>query len=54
VWGDAEIDTWLCQQLQADWLQTKPYNPLPIMGLPGWSADNENPVFYADKSVFRD
>ena len=54
VWGDAEIDTCLCQQLQADWLQTKPYNPLPIMGLPGWSADNENPVFYADKSVFRD
>ena len=51
---DEELDTWLCQQLRADWLQIKPYNPLPVMGVPGWSLDNENPDFYADKSVFRD
>ena len=51
---DEELDTWLCQQLQADWLQSKPYIPLPIMGVPRWSADNENLVFYEDKSVFRD
>lgn len=51
---DAALDTWLCQQLHADWLQSKPYKPLPVMGLPGWCADNENPVFYEDKSVFRD
>mgnify|MGYP000323007479 CR=1 FL=1 len=52
--NDTEIDSWLCQQLQAEWLQTKPYLPLPVMGLPAWSADNENPDFYEDKSVFRD
>ena len=52
--NDTEIDGWLCQQLQAEWLQTKPFNPLPVMGLPAWSADNENPDFYEDKSVFRD
>ena len=52
--SDEALDTWLCQQLQAEWLQTKPFNPLPVMGLPGWCSDNENPVFYADKSVFRD
>lgn len=51
---DAALDTWLCQQLHADWLQNKPYKPLPVMGLPGWCVDNENPVFYEDKSVFRD
>lgn len=52
--NDGEIDSWLCQQLQATWLQSKPYNPLPVMGLPGWCLDNENPVFYEDKTVFRD
>ena len=52
--SDTEIDNCLCQQLQAEWLQTKPYIPLPVMGLPGWCLDNENPAFYEDKSVFRD
>lgn len=52
--SDEELDTCLCQRLEADWLQSKPYCPLPVMGLPGWHADNENPVFYEDKSVFRD
>ena len=52
--SDTEIDSWLCQQLQSEWLQAKPYIPLPVMGLPGWCPDNENPDFYEDKSVFRD
>jgi hypothetical protein len=51
--ADAEVDSWLCQHLQAEWLQTKPFIPLPVMGVPAWSADNENPLFYEDKSVFR-
>lgn len=50
---DSEIDSWLCQQIEPEWLQTKPYLPLPVMGLPGWCVGNENPDFYADKSVFR-
>ena len=51
--SDAKIDNWLCQLLQDDWLQTKPFNPLPVLGIPGWCSDNENPDFYTDKTVFR-
>jgi len=51
--NDADLDTWLCQLLHDDWLQTKPFIPLPIMGIPTWCAENENPDFYADKNVFR-
>ena len=51
--SDAEIDNWLCQLLHEDWLQTKPFNPLPVMGIPAWWPANENPDFYTDKTVFR-
>jgi hypothetical protein len=51
--SDAEIDNWLCQMLHEDWLQTKPFNPLPVMGIPAWWPANENPDFYTDKTVFR-
>jgi hypothetical protein len=27
--------------------------PLPILGIPGWHPDNEDPAFYADSRVFR-
>jgi hypothetical protein len=27
--------------------------PLPVLGLPGWCADNEDPAFYDDATVFR-
>ncbi|MEW5786305.1 MAG: DUF3025 domain-containing protein [Pseudomonadota bacterium] len=27
--------------------------PLPVLGVPGWWADNENPDFYADRNIFR-
>jgi hypothetical protein len=26
---------------------------LPVLGIPGWWADNEDPAFYADRGVFR-
>jgi hypothetical protein len=29
-------------------------NPLPILGIPGWWPENENEIFYANKSYFRD
>ena len=51
--GDVEIDSWLCQLLHEDWLQTKPFMPLPVLGVPGWWSANENPDFYTDKTVFR-
>ena len=51
---DADTDDWLSEQVSADFLQTKPFTPLPMLGVPGWWPDNENPEFYADKNVFRD
>jgi hypothetical protein len=51
---DAEVDAWLCQQLTADRLETKPFLPLPLSGIPGWWPGNHVPDFYEDKKVFRD
>lgn len=39
--------------LDAGWLATKPFAPLPVMGIPGWSLENENFSFYDDSEVFR-
>jgi hypothetical protein len=36
----------------ADWAR-KPFVPLPVLGIPGWWPANEDPAFYADKTVFR-
>lgn len=47
------MDAWLAQDLSADKLAAKPFAHLPVLGLPGWWADNEDPVFYQDASVFR-
>ena len=46
-------DDWLAGQLTPEWLATKPYTPLPVLGLPGWWPANEDPAFYADPQVFR-
>lgn len=35
-----------------DWA-ARPLVPLPVMGIPGWSADNALPAFYDDRTVFR-
>jgi Protein of unknown function (DUF3025) len=34
-------------------LATKPFAPLPVLGVPGWWAQNEEPGFYGDARVFR-
>ena len=34
-------------------LAAKPYLPLPVLGVPGWWAENEAPAFYRDATVFR-
>jgi Protein of unknown function (DUF3025) len=40
-------------ELSAATMATKPFAPLPVLGLPGWCADNEQLEFYADTRVFR-
>ena len=49
----AKWDEWLAGQLNAVELATKPFTPLPVLGVPGWWTANQNPAFYDDASVFR-
>lgn len=49
----AAWDSWLAQTLSAPWLARKPFCPLPVLGVPGWWASNENPGYYDDPQVFR-
>jgi len=48
-----EADAWLAGQLLAATLATKPFTPLPVLGVPGWWAANEDAAFYDDRTVFR-
>ena len=48
-----ELDAWIAADLSAAGLATKPFTPLPVLGVPGWWADNENFSFYDDSQVFR-
>jgi hypothetical protein len=47
------LDTWIASDLSAEKFATKPFAPIPVLGVPGWWAANENPQFYDDESVFR-
>lgn len=49
----ADIDGWLAGALDAGHLATKPFNPLPVLGVPAWWAGNEEVCFYDDLAVFR-
>jgi hypothetical protein len=49
----AEVDAWLAGQCTAGRLASKPFTPLPVLGIPGWWAENENFSFYDDSLVFR-
>lgn len=51
-WGQG-ADDWLAGQFDAALLASKPFTPLPVMGLPGWCQANEDPAYYADAAVFR-
>ena len=46
-------DAWLAAQCTAERLAGKPFTPLPVLGIPGWWAPNENFSFYDDSVVFR-
>jgi hypothetical protein len=50
---EAALDAWLVQDLQPAKLATKPYEPLPVLGVPGWWEANAERVFYEDANVFR-
>lgn len=47
------LDDWLSNNLQPEHLATKPYLPLPVLGIPGWWPQNEDLSFYSDTQVFR-
>jgi hypothetical protein len=47
------LDESIAADLSAAKFATKPFAPLPILGVPGWWADNENLDFYNDEAVFR-
>ena len=49
----AGLDAAVATQLSATHLGRKPFLPLPVLGVPGWWADNAHPDFYADTQVFR-
>jgi hypothetical protein len=49
----APDDRALARSLDAEYLAQKPFVPLPVLGVPGWWADNAVPDFYDDPKVFR-
>ncbi|WP_037471960.1 DUF3025 domain-containing protein [Simplicispira psychrophila] len=48
-----DVDAWLPGVLSPEHLATKPFTPLPLLGVPGWWPANENVCFYDDAAVFR-
>jgi hypothetical protein len=50
---DVALDAWLVQDLQPTKLATKPYEPLPVLGVPGWWPANAERAYYEDTQVFR-
>ncbi|MES2400737.1 MAG: DUF3025 domain-containing protein [Pseudomonadota bacterium] len=48
-----ELDADVAASLSAERLAAKPFLPLPVLGIPGWWAENENFSFYDDSFVFR-
>jgi Protein of unknown function (DUF3025) len=47
------LDELTAADLSAEKFATKPFTPLPLLGIPGWWAANEDPDFYKDSTVFR-
>ena len=49
----ANLDAWVAADLSAEKLASKPFLPLPVLGVPGWCLENEKLSFYEDILVFR-
>jgi Protein of unknown function (DUF3025) len=47
------LDAWIAADLSAEKFASKPFAPLPILGVPNWWAANEDLDFYNDETVFR-
>jgi len=50
---DEALDDWLASNLQPNFLASKPFLPLPVLGIPGWWPENKDASFYTDTQVFR-
>ena len=48
-----DVDAWMAANFEAQAFAAKPFNPLPVLGVPGWWSENENFCFYDDSHVFR-
>ena len=48
-----DLDLLVSSQLSAASLVPKPFIALPVLGVPGWWAGNEDSAFYDDAQVFR-
>jgi hypothetical protein len=54
VWLVDEVeDSVLAASLNTEQLSSKPFLPLPVLGVPGWCSANESVTFYDDREVFR-
>jgi hypothetical protein len=54
VWViDDPSDAILASSLTPERLASKPFLPLPVLGVPGWWRANADPSFYDDAEVFR-
>ena len=54
VWVvEALEDEAVASTLSIERLTTRAFLPLPVLGVPGWWAANEEPGFYDDAAVFR-
>jgi len=51
--ASADFDEACAAAITAPWLSAKPFAPLPVLGIPGWCAENQNFSFYDDSDVFR-
>ena len=47
------LDAFIAADLTAEKLATKPFAPIPVLGVPEWWAANEIESFYDDETVFR-
>ncbi|QNP47702.1 DUF3025 domain-containing protein [Diaphorobacter aerolatus] len=50
---DFGADATMAARFDAAEFAMKPFNPLPVLGVPGWWRENENVCFYDDPEVFR-
>jgi hypothetical protein len=49
----ADVQDHFCAEAPEHWAHSRLASPMPVLGVPGWWADNERPGFYVDAQVFR-